>query len=129
MTVKTKEHSSRMRTTRFCGSGGGEQSLRGARSRGGTVLGERLEALLLCGQTDTCENITFPQLRLPAVTLWNSKQFFVKADELDQKSLENQRRMSALAVSPNSSHAMGNFLFGWLKFNKPLAYLDFLHTQ
>ena len=45
----------------------------GVRSQEGTVRGVRSQGVwsppFLCGHTDTCENITFPQLRLQAVII------------------------------------------------------------
>ena len=63
-TLKTRKHSSRMRSACFCGSrGGGGFSPRGRYDPGGTTPMYRM--------TDACENITFPQLRWRAVIMSN----------------------------------------------------------
>ena len=43
---------------------------RGVRSKGGWSGGGGVTIPLTRGQTDTCENITFPQLRLRAVNIY-----------------------------------------------------------
>ena len=64
--MRTRKHSSRMRTVRcsshLLGCGGVVCLARGVPAKGGVYTSP-------CGQIDTCENITFPQLLLRMVTI------------------------------------------------------------
>ena len=91
--VKTRIHSSRMRTVR-CNGHLGVGGLPGDVCLGGCTP-------LPCGQTNTRENITFPQILLRAVTNYYKGAYFLVVNTLSKSRPRIRRKV--LLFSKNTA--------------------------